>query len=266
MKRKNRILLGGFVFVFLLGAYGMLVEPNFLQTRELSPSVTGVPKPQGVRVVFFADLHMGKWRGFHERLLQRIADVKPSLILFGGDALSRFTDVSDLKRFFSALSEICPVYAIFGNWEEYAPVHMRKRYEELDVNLLEMESTVVHVDGMRIGLTGLESHQFFPRTTFLSPDVPTDYRILLVHAPNHLEQYPEVLDGFDLVLSGHTHGGQLFFPGLSRWISETAQGTSYTFFRGAYRLGHTGIFVTKGVGQWFPFRLFSAPELCWFTL
>jgi hypothetical protein len=83
----------------------------------------------------------------------------------------------------------------------------------------------------------------------------------MVHAPNLLEEHMDILEDYDLVLAGHTHGGQFFIPWLTETILKTSRGFSGDYFRGLYETDGTKIFVTRGVGGWFPGRLASPPEI-----
>ncbi len=251
-----RIAIAILVLAAFLCVYIFLVEPNLLEVVWIQE----LEEP-GVRIVFFADLHMWRYRSFHDRVLVTIRDLNPDLILFGGDALAKWTVVPDMERFFDELRHISQVWAIFGNWEEYAPVHMRKRYENLGVPLLEMNSEILEINGRRIGLTGLESPYFFHRTEFLDPDESFDARILLVHAPNQLERYPQIVSGYDYVLAAHTHGGQWYIPHLTEWVLRVTGQGDYRFFRGLYEWEEAIIFVTRGIGQWLPGRFNSVPEI-----
>lgn len=269
MKRFKREKVKRFFWIILLilvviGVYAFLVEPNLLSSTHIYLSEEGVyiltGDQKGIerdfRIVFFSDIHMVWYRDFHKKILQNIRELNPDLILFGGDAIAKITDVNGLEEFFSLLKEIAPVYSIFGNWEEYAPVHMRERYEKLDINLIEMNSTVTDVNGKSVGITGLESHYFFPQTSFEGIKPGNDLNILLIHSPGRLEEYPEIIGKFDIVLAGHTHGGQYYIPGLTDLFMKDAKN-----FRGAFEINGAFGYVTRGIGQWFPGRINSVPEL-----
>jgi len=251
--KKTKCVILSIVCVLFI--YIFLGEPNLFEVVYLENTVE-----EGIRVVFFADLHLYFLRGFHERILEKIKSLNPDVIIFGGDALSYRTNVKDLEIFFSGIVDIAPTYTIFGNWEEHAPYHMKERYKDLGIFLLENTSTVFEAKGEKILLTGTESHYYFPVTEF--PDTSEFLKsILIVHAPNKLENYPEILSKYDYVLSGHTHGGQICIPFFCQQLFEGITGTSYTYFRGIYDFQDTKIFISKGIGQWFPGRLFSLPDI-----
>lgn len=266
MKRKSKPLK--FVLILVLGLcafiiYAFFVEPNRLELTYLGNAdhPTSYPLESELRIAFFADLHIYKYRGFHDRLLQQIEGYHPDLIMFGGDALAKFTDVKDLELFFQKLKEIAPVYTNFGNWEEYAPVHMRQRFENLDITLIEKETKVLNIKGLEVAITGLESHYFLPQTETVQDKQAHDLSVMLIHSPIGIEDKMQIIENYDLVLAGHFHGGQYYIKYLTKKILELRNGRDISYFAGAYEYKDTMIFVTRGVGQWFPGRFNCLPEL-----
>lgn len=250
---KKKLFLLVFSVIFLI--YIFIIEPNMLEVIYINKTDS-----EKIRIVFFADLHMYYYFDFHKRLVEKVRSLEPDLIIFGGDALSYKTNVKDLEKFFTDVEKIAPVYTIFGNWEEHAPYHMRERYENLGIFLIENSSVEIEIKNKKLLLTGTESHYYFSRMEFPDSDEFLT-KLLIVHAPNKLENYSDIITKYDYVLCGHTHGGQFYLPFISKKISETLSGTSYKFFRGLYTMNDTEIFVSKGVGQWFPGRLFSIPDI-----
>ncbi|HPB87513.1 MAG TPA: metallophosphoesterase [Thermotogota bacterium] len=262
MRRLKWLLF--FIFLLMLvGVYVLWIEPSSLKTTVLD--FGQAVSDNSIKIVYFADLHLSRWGAFQEKLLKTIAGQHPDCIFFGGDALAKKTNVSDLERFFFELAKIAPVYAIFGNWEDEAPIHMIQRYRNLGITLIDKDTQTIFVRGMTIGITGIQSHYFIRQVKHMELLDETDWQILLIHAPNRLEQYPEFYTRFDLVLAGHTHGGQFYIPYLTQAALKIS-GNDSLWLRGQYRAQQTTVYVTNGVGQWFPGRLFSTPEIVSFSL
>lgn len=264
MKRKKKTLT--LLFLFILCAliiYVFFVEPNRLELTYLgnSDQPPAYPLESELRIAFFADLHLYKYRGFHDRLLQQIRDYHPDVILFGGDALAKFTDVGDLELFFHRLKEIAPVYTNFGNWEEYAPIHMKQRFENLNITLIEKETKVIDIKGFDVAITGVESHYFLPQTEVVQDKKAHDLSVMLIHSPIGIEDKMKIIENYDLVLAGHTHGGQYYIKYLTKKFLELRNGRSIDYFSESYTYKETMIYVTRGVGQWFPGRFNCLPEL-----
>ncbi len=261
--RRLRWFFVLFLCLLPVGVYMFWIEPGTLKTTVLD---FGQPKSEGsIKIVYFADLHLYRWSRLHDRLLKTIADQRPDCIFFGGDALAKKTNVQDLENFFTQLAKVAPVYAIFGNWEDEAPTHMIQRYQRLGITLIEKDTQLIDVRGITLGVTGPQSHYYLRQTKHLELLAEANWRILLIHAPNRLEQYPEFYTRFDLVLAGHTHGGQYYIPPFTQTVLKII-GNGALWFRGQYRAKETTVYVTNGVGQWFPGRLFSTPEIVVFSL
>ncbi len=236
-------------------AYVFLIEPNILTIERLTFS-----EEPSAKIAFFADIHIWTKKPIHTHLLERLVEEGVDLILFGGDVLSPYTDMEYMRSYFSELARIAPVFAVYGNWEESETDVMEKIYEELGINVVHTRSAVIQIADKKLGLTGTPSHHYFSWTRFL-PEDNYDLKILMVHAPNLLEEHMDILDMYDLVLAGHTHGGQFYIPWLTETILKTSRGFSGDFFRGHYDTNETEIYVTRGVGGWFPGRLASPPEI-----
>lgn len=261
---KNRKFLWSILILVVMSAgYVYWVEPNLLVKSRLS--IPAGNSKHSIRILYFADLHIENWNNFYDRLLNEISAQLPDVIFFGGDALSKNTNVQALERFFKELVNIAPVYAIFGNWEDNAPIHMIQRYQNLGIHLIEKDTLLLSLKGQSIAITGLQSHYFIPKTQNLSLLDSADWKILLIHAPNQLENYDSFVLRYDIVLAGHTHGGQFFIPYLTRWAAGFFNMDAY-YFRGKYLLKNQLIYVSRGVGQWLPGRLFSPPEIVTLTL
>ena len=263
IKKKRKLLIPVLLFLTLIVVYIFFIEPNRLEITYIGTvdNPTEYPLESELRIAFFADLHMYKFRDFHRNLLNEIESVHPDMILFGGDALSKLTDVRDLEDFFEQLETIAPVYTNFGNWEEYAPVHMKQRFANLGIRLVDKETIYEEIKGFKIAITGLESHYFLPQTKLVEEEESSDLSILLIHSPIGLEDKKEIVEQYDLLLAGHIHGGQYVIPYLTKKLLDFRNGRNIEFYAGRYDYKETMIYVTRGVGQWFPGRFNCQPEL-----
>jgi len=262
-RKKRKLLIPLLIVLILIGIYIFFVEPNRLIVTYSGPSrnPTAYPLKNELRIAFFADLHIYNYRNFHQRLLDKIEGYHPDMILFGGDALSKMTNVRDLEQFFENLEQIAPVYTNFGNWEEYAPVHMKQRFKNLGIKLVNKETIYETIKEFNIAITGLESHYFLFQTPLVEESQQADLSILLIHSPIGLEDKKDVIERYDLVLAGHIHGGQYVIPFLTKKVLDLRNGRNIEFYSGEYHYQDTTVYVTRGVGQWFPGRFNCPPEL-----
>ncbi len=238
---------------------------------------------EGMKIIFLSDLHNQSYGKGNKRLLSRIREEKPALILIGGDMLVSKRDRSyqTALEFVTELSKTAPVYYANGNHEQRMKerpeayrasfAEYKKLLEEAGVHFLENASQELLCKIGRIRITGLE----IPRECyghFKKKPMPkravedrigkvkgTDYEILLAHNPAYMKEY---LDwGADLVLSGHLHGGIVRFPGGVGAISP-AFALFPKYSGDHYREGDKDIVVSKGLGvHTVCVRLFNPAEV-----
>ena len=238
---------------------------------------------EGIRLVFLSDLHNQSYGRGNERLLKKIREADPALILIGGDMLvgKRESSFRVALELVSGLAGQYPVYYANGNHEQRMkenPEHYQASYaeykeklERAGVHFLENASQELLCKTCRIRLNGLE----IPEECYghlkkhpipdgaieerLGKAKKEDYEILLAHNPAYMEEY--LAWGADLVLSGHLHGGIVRFPGGVGAISPAL--SLFPRYSGDhYREGDQDIVVSKGLGvHTICVRLFNPAEL-----
>jgi len=220
------------------------------------------PDLRGFKIVQLSDLHLGLLRGasFLDEIVEKVNGLAPDLVVITGD----LTDgsVEKLGHTVTPLRSLkAPVLFVTGNHEYYwTPWKWLKHLEDLGVRvLLESSQTIFH-RGATIFLAGISD----PASQTFDPDRPsgltelhssamaahTDLKILLAHRPG--TAYQAVKQGFDLQLSGHTHGGQ-FFPWniVIHWVQP--------FAAGLHRFQNMWIYCSRGTGFWGPPMRLGAP-------
>jgi predicted MPP superfamily phosphohydrolase len=220
------------------------------------------PALEGLRIAHMSDLHVGPTirKRTLERIIKRVENARPDLLAFTGDAVDGM--VAELAPFLEPLRAFQPRLGKFyvpGNHEYYwAGNAWVEKFRELGFRTLPNRNTVVAVDGASLLLAGVTD----PAAADAggeAPDVEKARagegfpRILLAHRPDFAE--PAAKAGFQLQLSGHTHGGQ-FFPWtlIIGWFHRHPQGL--------HRVGKMWLYVSKGTGYWGPpVRLGARPEV-----
>ncbi len=221
-----------------------------------------------LRALFVADTHVRPntadtdIRAFTDRL----AALSPDILLLGGDYADR---TADARRLFAALGALRPplgAYGCVGNNDAEAwsdPAVLGKAMAEGGVKLLVNAAERVSVNGGEIIVGGVDERKFgAPRAAELFPKVPSAniYRVLLSHYPCTPDAKP------DLMLSGHTHGGQFnllgvtpFTVGFERLLPKNMRLLATA---GMFEIGGMRLLVSKGVGasrkQW---RVGVRPEI-----
>ncbi len=218
---------------------------------------------EGVRIVQVSDLHFSPLKGAVPagQVAKRIEELAPDMLVATGDLVDRgMADSNEIARIFRSIETPLGSYAVTGNHEFYGNgIHVSLDFlEKAGFRVLRGETTsplpwlsIVGVDDEASYSFGGPAGQ--PLEALLSQIPPENLVLLLRHRPNVNEEF---LGRFDLQLSGHTHGGQIFPFNLI--VSLV-----YPYIRGEYDLGKGSVLhVNRGTGTWGPpVRVGSPPEI-----
>jgi len=241
------------------GRRGPIVKEIVLKVEKLPAAL------ENFRIVQLSDLHIGAAirRPYVERVVRMVAEARPDLIALTGDIGDGPLNQSrDAVAPLAELPRLAPSFYVLGNHEYYhGAAAWADALQNLGVQVLLNQSQCVKVGDTEILVAGITD----PVSVAQGPDVDAawhagqalapdaSYRILLSHRPNFAEQASRL--GFDLQLSGHTHGGQ-FFP----WTLVTR--LVHRLYLGLYRRGSMWVYVSAGTGSWGPLiRLGTTPEV-----
>lgn len=261
----------------IIGAAGILTSYGIYEARR-KPGVVNlrIPIPrlpesfEGFRIVQITDIHAGLTvkRDWIETIATQVEELKPDLLAFTGDLVDG--SVSHLRGDVAPLFRLQAPYGKFfvtGNHEYYSGAE--SWVEEIDrmgYKVLMNEHQLISKNGSSLVLAGvtdysggtfLPHHQSNPVKAMEGAPADT-VKILLAHQPRTI--YAAEPLGFDLILTGHTHGGQ-FFP----WNLLATIGQPY--IKGLHNRNGGWVYVSMGTGYWGPpVRLGSRSEITVFTL
>ncbi|MBI2822234.1 MAG: metallophosphoesterase [Acidobacteria bacterium] len=225
----------------------------------------------GFRVLLMSDLHLSANRAFTAQVGDRLGSIQADLLLIAGDFKDLFADektaAAQMQRLLPSFQRIPRVYAVNGNLDS---ARMMLEIESLGIRVLRNEREILTRGGATLGIAGVSYpyakaglerslNRFRNDQGRLLPDC----EILLGHSPDVIlwGQSREA----DLVLAGHTHGGQVRLPLLGAVITRTELGRRYA--SGLFTFGTTQLFVTRGVGTtYLPLRFLAPPEIVLITL
>lgn len=230
-----------------------------MRFRSFETEVAGLPAElDGVRIAHLSDFHLGlPSRGARavERAVAWTKERDPDLVCLTGDLVSRPRGEAKLRKL---VRELPRCYAILGNHDlaiSRDPFSKAVELEGLEpARLLFDEGAEVHMRRERVWIVGLD-----PRSRGREPRLRQDaaLTILLTHFPSVLDR--PAAEGFDLVLAGHMHDGQICVPYPGGKLRLAHPSARYT--HGFYRRGGTVMHVSPGLGTTFvPFRFFARPE------
>jgi predicted MPP superfamily phosphohydrolase len=251
----------------LWGAY----EARRIRLNTIAIATHRLPAgARSVRIVQLSDLHLGLFvrEAALERILARVREANPDMIAVTGDLLDSSPDNSaPLLPALRALDPPLGKFAVLGNHEFYAgPERCAEFLRAAGFRVLRAERETVKTDGVAVCVAGVDDAEGRrigavsrdDERAALTANADRPFTLLLKHQPRITAG---VLDRFDLQLSGHTHGGQVFpFQALVRLFYPEA-GVLHEVGAGRWLYG------SRGAGTWGPpIRLFATPEVTCFAV
>lgn len=251
-------------------AGAMLLEARSLRVTSVAYASPDLPAAlDGLRIAFVSDIHHGPFvsRARVRELVARVNALRPDVVVLGGDYVYRRE--AALAPVFDELSQLrtpLGVYGVLGNHDHsFLDSRVRPLMRAADVHDLYDSGVWLRRGDARLRLGGLSglSESRPALEDALGGATAQDFVILVSHSPD----VAEALGGsaVDLVLAGHTHGGQVTVFGL--WAPFVASRYGQKYRAGLVSDGPVPTLVTTGVGTiTLPFRLFAPPEIVLLTL
>lgn len=248
-----------------------------LQVTETEVTLSALPAGfDGLRIVHLSDLHGHEYGQDSETLTALVAEQEPDLIVITGDLIDRESQLDRLPALIDRLTAIAPVYYVTGNheWAAGAGRSVKALLREHGATVLDNRYVLLERGGDTIVLAGVDdpnglADQKTPEALYqeLQAEYPGAFTLLLAHRNTLFSRYAAA--GYDLVLSGHGHGGIVRLP-----FTDGLIGTDRRLFptrtAGVYREGESTLFVSRGLGSNTTpipgFRLFNRPDLAVLTL
>lgn len=246
-------------------ATGFITRKDF-HIREIDVPVTALPKDlQGLRLLQVSDFHTGAFFSVSDvaRVVDAANQLRPDLAFVTGDLITDEYDPLDacLKQL-SRLKAASGIWGCMGNHEIVANVerHAQRQAALLGMTFLRQQAVKLNFGSSSINLVGVD-YQRRNRPYLQGIESLVDissFNLLLSHSP---DVFPVAAQkGFDLTLSGHTHGGQINFEILGNNLNISDFFTPYT--KGLYTQPDSSIYVTSGLGTiGMPVRLGAPPEI-----
>ncbi len=233
-----------------------------LSTYEISRLTYVHRMLAGRRAVHLSDLHLDRYQPQHDLVVAAIGELRPDWIFITGDLLNVPEGLPHLFRFLARLREIAPVFVTLGNHDHYSGVAIDRFCELADrhkITLLINQATFIPMNGGEIAIVGVDDPSLHRADLRCLPS-PAQNRFifLLAHAPNILDQLDEH-HSVDLILCGHSHGGQWRIPGMPTiWLPPGCNGR----IEGHYGEPGRRLYINRGLGWSFiPLRWNCTPEI-----
>jgi predicted MPP superfamily phosphohydrolase len=264
---KLKIVIIGALFAAFL-FYGFF-ENQWLKVNSFDFQSNNIPEAfSGKKIVFLSDLHLGFYFSNQRtaKLVETINQLEPDIIIFGGDFIDRNVKYTEPR--FDGLKDLkarLGKFGVLGNHDNVINANLIKReMQEAGITFLDNKAEWIQIGNQKIKIGGVGD--LWTSWQNLEPTVADvgkdDFVILVSHNPDYAPKIKN--DLIDLVLSGHTHAGQVTFFGLGA-IMRSKYGQKFRY--GLVDLGNTKVYITSGVGSTVaPIRFFARPEIVLVTL
>ncbi len=261
------VIILSLILVFSAFYNGFVVNKYRIVSNKLSTN-------EMVRVALITDLHSHIYGENQTKIISIIKQQKPDIIALAGDIADDKTPVEGTKMFLEGLSGLCPIYYVTGNHEFWSNdiKSIKDTIKKYGVTILENEYEQIKIRNTNIIIAGIDDPDVAiyekpnldlkneMHFAFKELENNSDYKILLAHRPELIELYKEF--SFDLVLSGHAHGGQIRIPFILNGLYAPNQGLFPKYAGGSYKHNSLIHIVSRGVSfnPRLP-RVFNPPEI-----
>lgn len=261
------------VYSFGGATLGVLQHENFEVIRK-NIQIENLPeKLKGLTIAVIADIHSGLFMSKNDmdEYVSVINQLLPDLILIPGDFVTnQTTEIFPVCDSFRKLNAPYGVYACLGNHDFFAEEDIIcNELQRAGVRMLRDEHEILDIRDEKLAVIGVDDVRSMSPLSFrlkkacadLDPLLPN---ILLCHKPYYIEE--AVPFDIDLILSGHTHGGQIVLADMFS-VSITPASLISKYVKGHYALDDTQMYITRGIGTvGLPIRLNCPPEVTLITL
>lgn len=267
LKTRKWILVTALLLLLLPAAFDTRLK---LQSYVLESEKIARP----VRIALITDLHSCYYGDGQSRLIEAVNKQQPDIILLGGDICDDRIPNDNTEALLKGIAGEYPCFYVTGNHEYWSDDinSILDLFRSYDVTILDGDSVTLEVNGQKINLCGISDPDMEAYTdSSVSWEQQLEnvsetyangyYTILLSHRPERIGSYQN--RGFDLVLSGHAHGGQWRIPGILNGLFAPDQGLFPKYAGGKYLFGDTTMIVSRGLAREstpVP-RIFNRPEL-----
>lgn len=264
---KKRLLV-------ILGISIVIVSCFSMRLKTVTYTVKSEKIKQGIRIALITDLHGCYYGKGQENLLRAVEKEKPDVILLGGDIFDDEVPYEKSEITVKALAKEYPCYYVSGNHEYWSNdiENILGMIEKHGVKILSGDCETVQINGESINICGVDDPDV---VRYTEDGVPFEkqlekveeessnglFSVLLSHRPEYAESYQEY--DFDLVLTGHAHGGQWRIPGILNGLFAPNQGLFPKYAGGRYDFEEQTLIVSRGLARESTLvpRIFNRPEL-----
>ena len=270
MRKIYKVIIYVMIIIILTVLYARFIGTSFLKVKEYPIYSDSVPNDfDGIKIIHFSDLHYKRaiTREKIDKIVDEINLIKPDIVVFTGDLIDKDSIIveDDIKYLKSTLSKInakYAKYAVMGNHDYNKIETVENIYNDAGFNYLNNSYDIIYgKNSGKIFISGISSVSYkqddmTSALDYLKDNKDIDYKIVLVHEPDFAEN---IINEYwvDLILSGHSHNGQIRIPLVGAlYTPENAK----KYYDEYYSINNTDLYISSGIGvSKYNYRLFNHP-------
>ncbi len=266
-KKQKRVLVIVIIVILLLFSCDM-------RLRTVVYHLDSDKVDKSIRIALITDLHACRYGKNQHTLIEAVDKQNPDMVLLGGDIFDDKFDYDRAETTIKYLAQKYPCYYVTGNHEYWSRDidTILDIVQSYGITVLSGQCDTIEIHGQKINICGVDDPDVHVYTNdgieteeqikMASLAADTRYfTLLLSHRPELVDIYKQY--DFDLVLSGHAHGGQWRLPFILNGLYAPNQGVFPDYAGGRYELGETTMIVSRGLARESTLvpRIFNRPEL-----
>ena len=276
----KKIIIVLTIIILLIGStllYSRFIATKGLKIKEYKVVNTKITNSyHGLKIVHLSDIHYGSTINEKQlnNIINKINEINPDIVVLTGDLIDENIPF-DKDLIINCLSKIdanLGKYAISGNHDlpldDYNYIVKESGFTNLDNTydlIYNKSSEPIIISGIGYGEedVGIKTEQFDKYISELkADDIKPIYSILLVHEPDTVDNLD--LSKYDLVLAGHSHGGQVRLPFVGALYTPVGAKNYYDEY---YKINNTDLYISSGLGtSMYKFRLFNKPSINFYRI
>lgn len=278
MKKFIRFLLILGLIITLIFLYARYIGTTGLITKEYKIETKDIPMSfDGLKIVHFSDLHY--LRVVNKNTLKKVVEeinlINPDIVFFTGDLIDKDFNITEkeekkLIEFLGSLKSKYGKYTVIGNHDIKKEEELLNRiYTNSDFTLLQNTYDIIYSNtNEKIFIGGTNTYSFdkadINKTMeYFQSNEDINYKIILSHEPDYADTITKSYD-VDLILSGHSHNGQINIPFIKRLFLPYGSRKHYEPY---YNINNTDLYISSGIGESrINLRLFNRPSINFYRI
>jgi uncharacterized protein len=256
------------ILVCLLFLYARFLEPNIIRIKRRRIKLTK-NEIAPLKIAIISDIHIGLFtkKRLLAKAVKKLNGLNPDLILIPGDFTWHLPENKIEKDLASLKNLSVPVFAVLGNhdcgsqYEKDVSEELKKVLSDCGIKIIDNKTEATKIRGQSIRITGLADIETRKPDYNLLKNLPaSDINLVLAHNPDIVYEFPSY--DMDLVVCGHTHGGQVRIYPFYKYAYKYIARMKRDFDKGLRDFRGTKVFITTGIGLGgLPFRFLMPPVI-----